>query len=227
MNDPRKRHCHVCGKPLTCDCYYADYGLVKLDGCGHTYIEFDACPDCLNKVLVAMKQALIFNKEEKPMPNQFTEIERKFLLDSFPTDLPLKEEFQVYQAYLSIDPEVRIRRNVKNGEDTAYYLAIKSSGELVRTEVELPISKDHFYALAEMVSQPFITKDFHIYGLPNGLVMECSHVDKGMDTEFMYAEVEFPSVKDAEEFELLPCLKEDVTNDSSYKMKNFWKRTRG
>ena len=60
MNDPRKRHCHVCGKPLTCDCYYADYGLVKLDGCGHTYIEFDACPDCLNKVLVAMKQALIF-----------------------------------------------------------------------------------------------------------------------------------------------------------------------
>lgn len=36
MNNPRKRHCHVCGKPLTCDCYYADYGLVKLDGCGHT-----------------------------------------------------------------------------------------------------------------------------------------------------------------------------------------------
>lgn len=161
------------------------------------------------------------------MFNQFTEIERKFLLDSFPTDLPLKEEFQVYQAYLSINPEVRIRRNVKNGKDTAYYLAIKSSGELVRTEVELPISKDHFYALAEMVSQPFITKDFYVYGLPNGLVMECSHVDKGMDTEFMYAEVEFPSIKDAEAFELLPCLKEDVTNDSSYKMKNFWKRTRG
>ena len=40
-------------------------------------------------------------------PNQFTEIERKFLLDSFPTDLPLKEEFQVYQAYLSINPEKR------------------------------------------------------------------------------------------------------------------------
>ena len=26
------------------------------------------------------------------MPNQFAEIERKFLLKSFPTDLPLKDE---------------------------------------------------------------------------------------------------------------------------------------
>ena len=196
MNDPRKRHCHVCGKPLTCDCYYADYGLVKLDGCGHTYIEFDACPDCLNKVLVAMKQALI------------------------------KEEFQVYQAYLSIDPEVRIRRNEKDGKDTAYYLAIKSSGEMVRKEIEIPISKEHFYALAEMVTQPFITKDFRIYQLPNDLLLECSHVDKGCDTEFMYAEIEFPSVQDAENFQPLPNFTADVTNDSSYKMKNFWKATR-
>lgn len=160
-------------------------------------------------------------------PNQFTEIERKFLLDSFPTDLPLKEEFQVYQAYLSINPEVRIRRNEKDGKDTAYYLAIKSSGEMIRKEVEIPISKDYFYALVEMVSQPFITKDFRIYLLPNGLLLECSHVDKGRDTEFMYAEVEFPSVLAAEAFEPLPNFTADVTSDSSYKMKNFWKQTRG
>lgn len=55
------------------------------------------------------------------MQNSFTEIERKFLINSFPDSLPLKEEFQVYQAYLSIDPEVRIRRNVVNGQDKAYY----------------------------------------------------------------------------------------------------------
>ena len=41
------RKCHICGKPLRCDCYYADYGLVKLDGQGHTQIEFDVCPKCL------------------------------------------------------------------------------------------------------------------------------------------------------------------------------------
>lgn len=161
------------------------------------------------------------------MFNQFTEIERKFLLSSFPTDLPLKEEFQVYQAYLSIEPEVRIRRNAKDGKDTAYYLAIKSSGEMVRTEVEIPISKDQFYALAAMVSKPFITKDFQIYQLDDGLILECSHVDKGLDTEFLYAEVEFPSIQAAETFKPLPNFTADVTKDSSYKMKNFWKRTRG
>lgn len=159
-------------------------------------------------------------------PNQFTEIERKFLLDSFPTELPLKEEFEVYQAYLSINPEVRIRRNEKDGKDIAYYLAIKSSGEMVRKEIEIPISKEHFYALAKMVPQPFITKDFRIYELPNDLLLECSHVDKGRDTEFMYAEVEFPSVQVAEDFNPLPNFTADVTNDPSYKMKNFWKATR-
>lgn len=182
---------------------------------------------CNSNILISAHAKKLERKDAKHMPNQFIEIERKFLLDSFPTDLPLKEEFQVYQAYLSINPEVRIRRNEKDGKDTAYYLAIKSSGEMIRKEVEIPISKDHFYALAEMVSQPFITKDFRIYLLPNDLLLECSHVDKGRDTEFMYAEVEFPNGQAAEAFELLPNFMADVTSDSSYKMKNFWKRTRG
>lgn len=65
-----------------------------------------------------------------------------------------------------------------------------------------------------------------IYQLPNDLLLECSHVDKGCDTEFMYAEIEFPSVQDAENFQPLPNFTADVTNDSSYKMKNFWKATR-
>lgn len=160
------------------------------------------------------------------MPNQFAEIERKFLLESFPTGLPLKEEKAIYQAYLSINPEVRIRRNVVDGQDAMHFLAIKSNGDLVRQEVEIPIAAEYFYALAEMVSQPFITKEFRIYQLPGGLELECSRVDKGFNTEFMYAEVEFPSVQAAEDFEPLPCFTADVTNDSSYKMKNFWKRTR-
>ncbi len=160
------------------------------------------------------------------MPDQFAQIERKFLLDSFPIDLPLKEEFQSYQAYLSVNPEVRIQRNEKDGKDTAYYLAIKSSGEIIRKEIEISISKEHFYALAEMAVQPFIKKDFRIYQLPNNLLLECSHVDKGRDTEFMYAKVEFPSIEAAESFEPLSCFIEDVTNNPSYKMKNFWRATR-
>ena len=160
------------------------------------------------------------------MQNSFTEIERKFLINSFPDSLPLKEEFQVYQAYLSIDPEVRIRRNVVNGQDKAYYLAIKSGGKLVRKEIELHITKEQFYALAEIVEHPFVLKDFRIYQLTDELDLECSLVDKGSNTEFMYAEIEFPSVDAAQSFQPLPIFIQDVTDNPAYKMKNYWRRTR-
>lgn len=160
------------------------------------------------------------------MQNRFTEIERKFLIDSFPTNFPLKRQYQVYQAYLSLDPEVRIRRNVKEGQDTTYFLTIKSGNGLVREEVELDISKDHFYALVKMIEHPFISKDFRVYQLPDGLELECSLVDEGMDSEFMYAEIEFPNVDAAERFAALPVFKKEVTEDPAYRMKNYWKKTR-
>lgn len=160
------------------------------------------------------------------MPNQFAEIERKYLLTSFSTDLPLKRQFEVYQAYLSIDPEVRIRRNVVSGKDVAYFLAVKSSGSMVRHEVEMYIRAEHFYALADMVPQRFIKKNFRIYELPNGLELECSQVDEGWDTEFIYAEVEFPSVEEAESFTPSFEFEKEITDDPAYKMKNYWKRTR-
>lgn len=160
------------------------------------------------------------------MQNGFTEIERKFLIDSFPTDLPLKRQHQVYQAYLSLDPEVRIRRYVKDGQDTAHFLTIKSGHGLVREEVELDISKAQFYALAKMIEHPFISKDFRVYQLPDGLELECSLVDKGMGSEFMYAEVEFPNMDAAKSFSVLPIFKKEVTEDPVYSIKNYWKKTR-
>ncbi|MDE6280988.1 MAG: hypothetical protein K2M15_04230 [Oscillospiraceae bacterium] len=160
------------------------------------------------------------------MQNSFTEIERKFLIDSFPTNLPLKRQHQVYQAYLSLDPEVRIRRNVKDGQDTAHFLTIKSGHGLIREEVELDISKAHFYALAKMIGHPFVSKDFRVYQLPDGLELECSLVDQGMDSEFMYAEIEFPNVDAAKSFTGLPIFKREVTEDPAYRMKNYWQKTR-
>lgn len=160
------------------------------------------------------------------MQNSFTEIERKFLIDSFPTDLPLKRQHQVYQAYLSLDPEVRIRRNVKDGQDAAYFLTIKSGHGLVREEVEFDISKAHFYALAKMIEYPFVSKVFQVYQLPNGLELECSLVDQGMDSEFMYAEIEFSNVDAAKNFAVLPFFKQEVTEDPAYRMKNYWEKTR-
>lgn len=160
------------------------------------------------------------------MPNQFTEIERKFLIESFPSNLPLKRQLNAYQAYLSTEPEVRIRRTEVAGKDMAYFLTVKSSGTLVRQEVEMSICAEHFYALADMVPHSFIKKKFCVYELPNGLQLECSSVDEGSSFEFMYAEVEFSSVEEAESF--MPCFDyvAEITHCADYKMKNYWKRTR-
>lgn len=160
------------------------------------------------------------------MPNQFAEIERKFLLESFPTDLPLKQRLTVYQAYLSIEPEVRIRRKVRFLTDIGYFLTIKSGGNIARKEIDIEISKEQFSALAEMVEHPFISKEFRIYSLPGNLELECSLVDEKMDTQFIYAEIEFPSVRDAAYFEPAFNFVSEITDDSAYKMKNYWKRTR-
>lgn len=160
------------------------------------------------------------------MPNQFAEIERKFLLESFPLDLPLKQKFTIYQAYLSTEPEVRIRRNVRFGVDIAFFLTVKSGGDLAREEVEIEISKEQFYALAEVVEYPFISKEFCIYRLPNNLELECSMVDKRSDNKFIYAEVEFPSIREAACFEPQFNFVSEITDDSTYEMKNYWKRTR-
>ena len=51
------------------------------------------------------------------------EIERKFLIEEFP-DLPLLEEAEAFQVYLSVEPVVRILKKVSK-EKTSYVLCFK------------------------------------------------------------------------------------------------------
>lgn len=46
----KSRRCCFCGEALKCDCFYHDYVLCKCDNSGKTYLDFDACPECLRKV---------------------------------------------------------------------------------------------------------------------------------------------------------------------------------
>ena len=161
------------------------------------------------------------------MQSGFTEIERKFLIDAFPDDLPLLHTQRVFQAYLSLEPEVRLRHAEQDGQVTARSLTIKSGGGLVRREVRIDLSKEQFDALAELIPQPFISKDYRVYRLPGGLELECSLVDEGTDTAFLYAEIEFPSVEAAKAFPPLPLFKQEVTENPAYRMNRYWKETRG
>ena len=156
------------------------------------------------------------------------EIERKFLLKKLPDIEPVKH-IEVYQGYISIKPEVRIRSyEVLDGENQGhkdYILTIKGEGILSREEIETYISKEFFMQVAQFIGKPFIHKDYRKYILDNN-ILECSVVDPGTDTEFCYGEVEFNTEEDANKFEWPFDGATDVTCNKSYKMKNYWGRTR-
>ena len=97
---------------------------------------------------------------------------------------------------------------------------------MVRREVEIEIPKEQFYTLAKMIPFPFVSKDFRVYQLTNDLELECSLVDEGTSSQFMYAEVEFPSVEAADHFTPLPFFKQEITENPAYRMKNYWQATR-
>lgn len=153
------------------------------------------------------------------------EIERKFLIDRFPDALPLESECEMRQIYLSVMPTVRARSK-KTGDKETYKITVKGSGELCREEIETSVTKEQFEGLCRIAGKEPIHKLKRNYILPDGLLLECSLVDEGTETEFMYAEVEFETVEAAEAFTVPDYLGKEVTYDNSWKMNNYWKRTR-
>ena len=154
------------------------------------------------------------------------EIERKFLLTEFPDSIPLLHEYQVNQFYLSVAPEVRMREKA-DGENHSYWETIKSSGDLTRIEVEFPIEAQVYRQSLSIVGKPPIQKEHREYALSDGLLFEVSCVDG----EFYYGEVEYRTVEEAGAWTvpeaLIPFVMREITHDNAFKMKNYWKKTRG
>ncbi len=155
----------------------------------------------------------------------FTEIERKWLMEGFPV-LIAESESEMEQGYLSFGPAVRIRKTVCGGQ-TAFWLTIKGGGTLQRTEVELPLSEAQYGALCGLLAAPPAHKRLRRYPLEGGLVLECSCVDEGQPGEFYYAEVEFPSVAQAQNFVPPAFLGREVTEEPGYTMADHCRRKAG
>ena len=85
-----------------------------------------------------------------------------------------------------------------------------------------------FRRLEALTGQPPITKELRLYALSEGLTLEVSCVDKGLPTEFYYAEVEFDSVEAAKAFTPLPeyGLGEEMTETAGFSMSHYWQTTR-
>ena len=154
------------------------------------------------------------------------EIERKYKLDRFPENLPELTRAAVEQGYLCTRPTVRIRSKC-TAEGTTYELCFKGEGKLAREEIEMPLTAEQFEQLRSLVKGPLIRKDYRVYALPDGKKLECSLVDEGEATSFLYAEVEFPSIAEAEAFTAPDCVGEDITGKPGVSMGSYWRRTRG
>ena len=141
------------------------------------------------------------------------EIERKFLIKE-KIDLSNLKYDDITQGYITVDPEVRVR---KKGEK--YYLTSKSEGNLVRDEKEKEISAETYYSLMQDRNGDIVEK--RRYYLPYGkYIIEidkyCSHLNG-----LVVAEVEFDSEDEASAFVPPRWFGREVTYDKRFKNKNL------
>ena len=155
------------------------------------------------------------------------EIERKFLIKEKLPIIPT-EHFHTKQAYISVNPEVRIRE--KFGVDEwskcgdPYKITVKGDGTLAREEIETPIDEKFYNKILKFIGYNPISKDYYIYYY-NSYIIEVSDVDFGA---FTYAEVEFDSIEEANNF-VWPwpeILISEETENPEFKMKNYWIKSR-
>ena len=121
------------------------------------------------------------------------EIERKFLIQKMPSDLENYKSRLIEQAYLNVKPVVRVRR-----EDETYYMTYKGGGMMAREEYNLPLDADSYAHLLQKADGNIITKRRYLIPLaPYTIELD---VFSGIFEGVIVAEVEFPSIEEAESF---------------------------
>ena len=141
------------------------------------------------------------------------EIERKYLiknLDQLPFHLNDYPHHEIEQAYLNTEPVIRIRR-----QDQDYYLTYKSKGLMAREEYNLPLNAESYMHLLEKADGNILTKTRYEIPLGNHLIIELD-IFHGKFDGLILAEVEFPTLEEAENFTPPEYFNEDVTFSTEY-----------
>ena len=138
------------------------------------------------------------------------EIERKYLIDQLPFNLSDFPCHQIEQAYLNTNPVVRVRK-----EDDEYYLTYKGSGLMAREEYNLPLNPTAYAHLLKKADGNILTKTRYKIPLGDHLTIEID-VFHGLFTGLVLAEVEFPTLEEAETFTPPAYFGKDVTFSTEY-----------
>lgn len=138
------------------------------------------------------------------------EIERKWLIKTVPENLSSCPHHIIEQGYLSVAPVVRIRR-----QDDDYILTYKGDGLMAREEYNLPLTKEAYEHLKTKIDGRLIAKTRYLIPLPDGLMIELDHFKSPLEGLYL-AEIEFPTVEAAKNYEAPDWFGEDVTYDPRY-----------
>ncbi len=151
------------------------------------------------------------------------EIERKYTLKKLPENLESYPCRIIEQAYLNVNPVVRVRRDNDN-----YYLTYKGSGMMAREEYNLPLNKESYEHLLEKADGNIISKRRYVLPIENPMFSEdfVPLADTKLEIELdvfaapfaplIMAEVEFPSIEMANAFIAPDWFDEDVTMNPTY-----------
>lgn len=145
------------------------------------------------------------------------EIERKFIVrnvddvyfNGYATSVEIE---QGYITNSESDIELRIRRKGRK-----YYQTIKSSGNLIRDEVEIEISKKQFKKLWHLTENRRVSK-VRYYIPYEEYTIELDIYGGGLK-DLVVAEVEFSSEEESQEFIVPEWFDTEVTNNVKYKNK--------
>jgi CYTH domain-containing protein len=141
------------------------------------------------------------------------EIERKFLVKKLP-DLSKYDYVDIEQGYLCTHPVVRIRK--KNDK---FILTYKGSGLMAREEIEAELTEDAYKHLRDKIDGHPITKRRYLIPFePYTIELD---VFEGHKSGLIMAEVEFPTIEEANNFVPPEWFGEDVTQDRSYHNSNM------
>ena len=142
------------------------------------------------------------------------EIERKFLVTTPPENYGSFPLHEIEQAYLCTEPVVRIRK-----EDDNYYLTYKSKGLLAREEYNLPLNQSSYEHLLPKADGICISKKRYL--IPwDPYTIELDVFEKSL-APLIIAEVEFPSIEEANAFTPPDWFDQDVTKDPAYHNSNL------
>ena len=159
------------------------------------------------------------------------EIERKYTLKKLPENLESYPCRIIEQAYLNVNPVVRVRR-----DNDDYYLTYKGSGMMAREEFNLPLNKESYEHLLEKADGNIISKKRYVLPIEHPqftdgfvpltspeLIIELD-VFAVPFAPLIMAEVEFPSIEMANAFIAPDWFDEDVTLNPEYHNSNMSQR---